>query len=265
MTQFIYLITYLCIIATFFNDGFTQMFFSIPFILFLLVDSMYAKSRRVFKLNVIAITFLFILALTRFTNPFIYPVLFQERVMQKDYHLTHYPYNTPRLIETKYIKIKGFLSESKDHLEYYKTMNLYKEYLLKKGTLITPIKVIISGHPDIMGIRYDLQIDINDSQLKKEIKKYISSHNKNIKPEINSQYPERMQEAIYIQDYRSNVPNSTDNIIAGDWFFYQKPYNIIENSFGWIVLMFSPMFIWIYLIILASQLYYLKYKYKKSH
>jgi len=93
----------------------------------------------------------------------------------------------------------------------------------------------------------------------------ISSYNKNIKPAINSQYPEKMQQAIYAQDYRANVQNSTDNIIAGDWFFYQKPYSIIEKYFGWIVMMFSPFFIWAYLIILALQLYYLKQKYKKSH
>ncbi len=255
MTIFIYFVTYLCIIATFFNDGFTQMLFSVPFIWFLLVDSIHAKGSRTFILNFIAITVLLVFTLTRFSNPFIYPVLMQKRITQKDYYLTHYPHHTPSLFETKRIRI---YFDSDDHFEYYKTMNLYKEYILKKGTLVTPIKVIISGYPDILGISYRLQIDINDSQLKSEIQKYISSHNRDTGLEINSQLPEKMHEY-----YRESVLNSTDDIYAGSWFLYQKVYSVVERSLGFIVMMFSPMFIWIYLIILALQLYYLKQKHKK--
>lgn len=263
----LYLVTYLCIIATFFNDGFSKMFFSIPFVFFLLADSILAKSYRTFILNTIAVTVLLILAFMRFTNPLIYPVLEQKLVTQKDYRLTHAPYNTSTLVEVGYL---DDYFKSKDELAYYKAMDLYKEYVLKKGILITPVKVVISGHPDITGISYKLQININDSKLESGVKQYIASHHKDIGLEINSLLPEKMKDK-YIQNYRYSIPNFEDNIYAGSWYFEnfpkQKIYgetdieSVIEQYFGWIVYMFNPIFIWAYLIIFAWQFYYIKMKY----
>lgn len=271
MKFFLYLITYLCIIATFFNDGFSKMFFSIPFIFFLLADSILSKSYRTFIFNAVAITVLLILAFTRFTNPFIYPVLQQKLIAPKDYHLTHSPYSTSTLIEVK--NLDDYF-EDKEQLTYYKSMDLYKEYTLKKGTLITPVKIVISGHPDITGISYKLQVDINDSQLKSSVKKYIASHNQDIGLEINRQLPEKMQDK-YIQNYRYSVANSGDSIYAGSWYFEnfpkQKKYgqhyieSIIEKTIGWIVFIFNPMFIWVYLILFAWQFYYIKKKYNLTY
>jgi len=267
----LYLVTYLCIIATFFNDGFSKMFFSIPFIFFLLADSILAKSYRTFILNTIAVIVLLILAFMRFTNPLIYPILEQKLVTQKDYRLTHAPYNTSTLVEVGYL---DDYFNSKDQLASYKAMDLYKEYDLKKGTLITPVKVVISGHPDITGISYKLQIGINDSQLESGVKQYIASHHKDIGLEINSRHPEKLQDK-YIQNGRYSVPNSEDNIYAGSWYFEnfpkQKIYgekdieSVVEQYFGWVVFMFNPMFIWAYLIIFAWQFYYIKKKYNLSY
>jgi len=263
----LYLVTYLCIIATFFNDGFSKMFFSIPFVFFLLADSILAKSYRTFILNTIAVAVLLILAFTRFSNPLIYPVLEQKLVTQKAYRLTHAPYNTSTLVEVGYL---DDYFNSKDELAYYKAMDLYKEYNLKKGTLITPVKVMISGHPDITGISYRLQIDINDSQLESDVKQYIASHHKDIGIAINSRLPEKLQDK-HIQNYRYSIPNAEDYIYAGAWYFEnfpkQKTYgepdieSVIEQYFGWIVYMFNPMFIWAYLMIFAWQFYYIKKKY----
>lgn len=263
----LYLVTYLCIIATFFNDGFSKMFFSIPFVFFLLADSILAKSYRTFILNTIAVAVLLILAFTRFSNPLIYPVLEQKLVTQKAYRLTHAPYNTSTLVEVGYL---DDYFNSKDELAYYKAMDLYKEYNLKKGTLITPVKVMISGHPDITGISYRLQIDINDSQLESDVKQYIASHHKDIGIAIISRLPEKLQDK-HIQNYRYSIPNAEDYIYAGAWYFEnfpkQKTYgepdieSVIEQYFGWIVYMFNPMFIWAYLMIFAWQFYYIKKKY----
>lgn len=267
----LYLVTYLCIIATFFNDGFSKMFFSMPFVFFVLADSILAKNYRTFILNTIAVAILLILAFTRFSNPLIYPVLEKKLVAQKDYSLTHAPYNTSTLVEVGYL---DDYFNSKDQLASYKAMDLYKKYSLKKGTLITPVKVVISGHPDILGISYKLQIDINDSQLQDEIKQYVSSHNKDIGLEINSQLPKNLQDK-YIQNYRISVPNSTDDIYAGSWYSDNFPKqdiygekaieSVIEKYFGWIVMIFNPMFIWIYLILFAWQFYYIKKKYKQRY
>jgi len=270
MTFFLYLVTYLCIIATFFNDGFSRMFFAMPFIFFLLADSVLAKSFHTFIFNTVTIVILLILAFTRFSNPYIYPILRQKLVTQKEYHLTNLPCHTPTLVEVEYLN-DYFNNDAL--LKRYKAMNLYKEYVLKKGTLITPEKVIISGHPDILGISYMLQIDINDSRLRNEAKKYIMSHNKDISLEINNQLPEEMRDKS-IQYYSYSVLNSNDNIYAGSWYFdnlKQGRYgeknieSVIEKYFGWIVMIFNPMFIWIYLIIFAWQFYYIKQKYKQRY
>ena len=276
MTFFIYVITYLCIIATFFNDGFSGMFFSLPFILFLLVDSVLDKGFRRFMLNTIAVTTLLVLALTRFSNPYIYPVLKYKLITKTEYHLTHSPYHTATLIDVN--NLHDYF-ESDKRLERYKEMDLYKEYVLKKGTLITPVKVIISGHPDISGISYNLQIDINDSQLEDEVKHYIVSHHKDIGMDINNRLPQKEQDN-YLHYYRPSIPNSSDAIYAGRWYFkdfskeetnsFTRAINsVVEGYLGWVVYMFNPMFIWAYLIIFVLQLFYIKKKYnlgfKKNH
>ena len=242
MIYVMYLISYLLIIVTFFNDGFTGMFFSFLPIIFLAGDSFNSRKYNKLIINSILIIVLFILSITRFSNPLIYPILNESLTTTKDYNLVNYKHNIQELVELEDQKssMESFIEGS---FEEYKKSYLFQEYLLKKDTLVKPIKVSISGHPDILGISYDLLIDINDTKVKGEVNKYIASH-----------YP--------------NLVNSNNNIYAGDWFFENFPKkniyrhivveNIFEKNLCQAVMIFHPFLIWIYLIILYFQIRYLE-------
>lgn len=268
MRILIYIITYLCIVATFFNDGFTHMFFSAPFIFFLLADSVVSKGFRTFIFNFTAVIILLILAFTRFSNPYIYPILQNELITQRDYNLTHSPFSTSTLILTDELH---YYFDNDKVFKIYKTMDLYHEYTLKKGTLVTPVKMVISGHPDILGISYKLQIDINDTNIQNKMKKYIQTHHKDIFLDIDNKLPNKLRNK-HLHYYKNKHQNTDDNIYAGGWYDDAiKAYtgyttigenSIIENYLGWIVLMFNPMFIWIYLIIFILQYFFIRKRYR---
>jgi len=240
---FLYLISYIMIIAAFFNDGFTGIFFSFPFIAFLALDSLLSKNKNKIIINLFAVSILFILSVTRFSNPYIYPILNKSLVTPKDYILTNYHYDIRQLVDIKYQEWSLEMG-GEGAFEIYKKSDLHKEYLLKKGTSVKPVKVVISGHPDILGISYDLEINISDTEVKNEIKKYILFHNK----------------GLLIPD---------NNIYAGDWFFDNFPKenrysadikNIFEKNLCQALMIFHPFLIWVYFIILFFQLRYLKSK-----
>ncbi len=235
----LYFISYLLITAGFFNDGFTGIFFSLPFIAFLALDSLLSKNKKKFIINLLAVSILFILSVTRFSNPYIYPILNKSLITSKDYKLTNYRYDIHELVDIKYQK-RSLEADRKGSFETYMKSDLYQEYLLKKGTTVKPLKVIISGHPDILGASYDLQIDISDTEVKSEIQKYISSRDTSI--------------------------IASNDIYAGDWFFdnFSKENifsadikNIFEKNLCQAVMIFHPFLIWIYFIILFFQLKYL--------
>lgn len=270
MTFIVYFITYFLLIATFFNDGFTGMLFSIPFLWFIAYDSVYSRNRKRIIFNSVTVFVLFILALTRFSNPFVYPVLNSEHKVSRDYILTHYPYSTQNLVEVD--KIKRYFEKEESFL-LYKQMDLYKEYVLKKDTLVKPVKVKITGHPDILGISYDLQIVIKDSNLMTEIKQYILTHNEDIGLDINSRLPKKLQNNSMVH-YRESVPNKNNHIYEGAWYYddivenktmvKKRITSYMEKYISWIVLIFNPMYIWIYLIILYFQYRYLKRQYSSD-
>lgn len=237
----LYLISYLFIVATFFNDGFTGMFFAFPFLTFIAADSLLAKGYKRLIINSITIGILLILSITRFSNPLIYPILNKSFITTKDHILLNSRWNQNTLVDFDEQKDSYEMSKS-GSFEVYKKSNLYKEYLLKKGTLVKAKKVQISGNPDILGVSYNLEIAIEDTQLQDEVKKHISMHS-------------------------SNPIDSTDKIYAGEWFFKYFPKNdiyrhirienIFEKNICQLVMIFHPMAIWIYLIIAYFQIRYI--------
>lgn len=241
MIVILYLVSYLFIVATFFNDGFTGMFFAFPFLVFIGADSLLAKGHKRLIINSIVIGILFILSITRFSNPLIYPILNKSVVTTKEHILLNSRWNRNKLVDLDQQKDSYEMSKS-GSFEVYKKSNLFKEYLLKKGTLVKAKKVQISGHPDILGVSYDLEIYIEDTQLQNEVKKYISTHD-------------------------SNIVDSSDKIYAGEWFFkyfskndiygHIRIENIFEKNICQLIMIFHPMVIWIYLIIMYFQIRYI--------
>ncbi|MFT7860741.1 MAG: hypothetical protein ABXS93_07375 [Sulfurimonas sp.] len=246
------------------------MFFSAPFVFFLLADSVVSKSFRPFIFNFVAVVILLILAFTRFSNPYIYPILQNEVITQRDYNLTHSPFDTSTLISIDNLHDYDYFDNDKI-FKIYQTMDLYREYTLKKGSRITPVKIMISGHPDILGISYKLQIDINDTEIQNKMKKYILTHHKDIFLDIDKELPDKLKD-VHLTYYKYKQPNIDDNIYAGGWYYNDKETHtgyttigqssIIEKYLGWLVLMFNPMFIWIYLIILILQYLVVRKRYR---
>jgi hypothetical protein len=242
MSFILYAISYLLIVATFFNDGFTGMFFAFPFLAFIAADSLLTRGHKKLIVNSIVIGILFILSITRFSNPYIYPILNKTLITTKEHVLLHSRWNINELVDLDEQKDSYEMSTS-GSFKIYKKSNLYKEYLLKKGTLVKAKKVKISGHPDILGISYELEIDIKDDKLKEEIIQYITMYN-------------------------SNKTDASDKIYAGEWFFEYFPKNdiyrhirvenIFEKNICQLIMIFNPMAIWIYLIIVVFQIRYIK-------
>ena len=134
---------------------------------------------------------------------------------------------------------------------YKKENERYVLYHLRKGTVVTPQKIYITGHPDVDGISYDLQITFSDKEISDAFTKKVKHILKN--------------SVLLSKD------GHEDNIYAGSWFFdqacsHRKKYrcvpNIIDKKLGFLLLAFNPMFIWIFLFIAWLQYYYLRKSYQ---
>ncbi len=170
---FLTCISYLMILASALNDGFSGPYLGIPFIIYGLgrMYSGFKKPNLYFFFGLIIFSIFITMRVgdrSRFS--FVYPIVGEEIIVLKDTTISSSAFRP--------YSINFHDCEKRDAKRYKQSP--CREFILKKGSKFKITRSIKMGNPDIMGVSFDLELDLDNVGLAQEIINYTKFNEQNL-------------------------------------------------------------------------------------